>query len=1079
MGRKRINDKESKIGWFVPLGLLIVIFIITISSVHSQSKDIKFDDVLDKDKVLLVDVIKIDNRSYNPICERINFNLSRCDMVMEINPKINLKIEDEFFNASFEYVNGFYSVKEWGYDFIKSGKWVSQKKEVIDIKKNEKTYINLWAIIEGEEFKIDAIPILFNDDSKLTKFALWESQTSGTIDGSLPLNHVAYGFMIGFTFTATSNHVFGTLGWLLHNSANATKNTYFNVSLYSTSGSPALPTTFIRRIGTRDYSYEELNTYPSINNVSDYFNITDNTFNVTNTTIYAVLFSGVVPMGGDCGDCDITDMGLPSDYGGGTNAVYSQGNSSTTWASMLNYNSFYVIYDDEGVVYEVENTAPIFNPITNFSLARGYEVNYTLNLWDYISDNGNNDSLTYDWTVNNSNVVDLYIENSTGNAIFTLKNGMFGSIDVYINVSDSGYLSDSTDFTLTVENTPNPVFNQITNISSNEDFGSVNYNLSSYITDYVGSNSLLTYNWTISNTIVTISIDNVTGDMNVSSIANLSGSTDILITTIDQNGLNTPMLFNVLMTSIDDIPWMDLISNNTITLLKNTNGEIISNLSLYFRDVEDDNSPYNQLVVTNESRVNCSISINELNCSANNNFLGNFIITYYAEDNNSGGYALQDFEINIIRNGTIEIYEDLHNSQTDGNSATTWISNTGTDNRCNNTRDTQPFVANGTFNLGNTSFLLSKLGETDNGNITMNIFNGNNINGTPVDFIASLGLFPVSDLTVDPTNILATFYNVSMGTIQLVDKGNYTFVANCEGCDNTTAIAWRGRLSAGGTMNLFFDENDAYNYWNGVDNHDNTYYAYSMGISSDYEPNIEPIDNFNLDKNFGNHLVYIDDNISDLEENNSNLTINLYMNDSSIFNLSINGTELNFSSMLDMYGSVEVVIEVIDISYSNSSTMFIVTVDKYKGLFCNYEENPVLRSFINVICRQVDGDIDIKNYIIKVKSNNTILGIYPDNVKVKEFGYINYFTSKNGIVNGYYAKGKLYPSNIFTVEVMSNDLLYYSSFEINPKYRSMDSIDERAIWMGLNANYLAILFISIIIMMVLLIIIYMVWRMIR
>ncbi len=124
-------------------------------------------------------------------------------------------------------------------------------------------------------------------------------------------------------------------------------------------------------------------------------------------------------------------------------------NSGTLELGVLNaYEVVFLNYTQEQ-----GNTPPSFQPISDFSLDEDFSplsIDLSLNVSD-LEDATN--LLTYNWTLNDS-IFSLSIDNSTGIATFTSLSNAFGSVLVDISVVDTGGLSNSTEFTVTVNDLP-------------------------------------------------------------------------------------------------------------------------------------------------------------------------------------------------------------------------------------------------------------------------------------------------------------------------------------------------------------------------------------------------------------------------------------------------------------------------------------------------------------------------------------------------------------------------------------------------------------------------------------------------
>ncbi|MCG2702522.1 cadherin-like domain-containing protein, partial [Candidatus Parcubacteria bacterium] len=96
------------------------------------------------------------------------------------------------------------------------------------------------------------------------------------------------------------------------------------------------------------------------------------------------------------------------------------------------------------------NDNPLFEPITDFSKAEDFTA-FDLNLSGNISDVESADNLlNISYTLNNSGVFSVSINNDTDVATFTAIANQFGSVEVNFTVVDPDGGSNTTSLTLTV-----------------------------------------------------------------------------------------------------------------------------------------------------------------------------------------------------------------------------------------------------------------------------------------------------------------------------------------------------------------------------------------------------------------------------------------------------------------------------------------------------------------------------------------------------------------------------------------------------------------------------------------------------
>mgnify|MGYP001618532804 CR=1 FL=1 len=164
--------------------------------------------------------------------------------------------------------------------------------------------------------------------------------------------------------------------------------------------------------------------------------------------------------------------------------------------------------------------------------------------------------------------------------------------DLYtFELNDSGNLGARYDWQIVVNSVnDNPFFNSIDGFSLNEDFGITELNISLNVSDVETAQPNLNYSITNSDTsIITVSIENGTGNFTMESIANVSGTSMINITVVDEGDLIESTNFTITVNAVNDppsIPILHLPLNGT-TLSTNLTFEW-NNVS----DVEGDQINY-------------------------------------------------------------------------------------------------------------------------------------------------------------------------------------------------------------------------------------------------------------------------------------------------------------------------------------------------------------------------------------------------------------------------------------------------------------------------------------------------------
>ena len=398
-------------------------------------------------------------------------------------------------------------------------------------------------------------------------------------------------------------------------------------------------------------------------------------------------------------------------------------------------------------VINAVNDQPLFNDISNFSINEDdqlAELNISLNISDI------DDPLTdlnYTITENNSLFSILAVENGTGNFTYQPSGNLTGTTTINITVIDNngtGLIeSDTFDITINAVN-DKPFFNLIENISVNEDFNNFDLNLSDNVSDVEDIDANLVFDFTSNNSgIVTILVDNSTGNMSFVPVANQSGDTTINLTVIDTGGLTESTEFTLTINAINDIPSIPILHLplNATTLSTNLTFEW-NNIS----DVEGD-------------QINYTIEISD-----------NITFSYTNYSNST---------IFETTNVTIDVVESLNDSEyywrviafdgTDNSSDFSEVRTVTVDNTPSLVNLIQP--ENKTYFSSLLNLEISSSG--DENTIWYNIDNGANITITEnISFTNSLGdhiLFAFTNDSLGNENGTSVSYNI--GGVTVIDTG--------------------------------------------------------------------------------------------------------------------------------------------------------------------------------------------------------------------------------------------------------------------------------------------------------------------
>lgn len=216
--------------------------------------------------------------------------------------------------------------------------------------------------------------------------------------------------------------------------------------------------------------------------------------------------------------------------------------------------------------------------------------------------------------MNDISILTLDIANTTGVGTFTAGANASGSALVTISVVDTGGLSNSTEFTITVTSTNDaPWIDQPNNITMSEDNGTSTIYTSTEVNnsfrDVEDDQTPTTL--TLLSQSDTAAVSCTLGDgIACTSVANQSGSNTLTLEMNDSSDSAVRQLVTVTVDAVNDAPWTDQLGNVTMGEDNGTSTIYTSaQLNNSFRDVEDDQTPttITLLSQSNATAVNCSV----------------------------------------------------------------------------------------------------------------------------------------------------------------------------------------------------------------------------------------------------------------------------------------------------------------------------------------------------------------------------------------------------------------------------------------------------------------------------------------
>jgi len=201
-----------------------------------------------------------------------------------------------------------------------------------------------------------------------------------------------------------------------------------------------------------------------------------------------------------------------------------------------------------------------------------------------------------------------------------------------------------------------PSFEPMSSFSLNEDFGSYEFSILGNVSDLEDDDSILTYNWSLSNGNIVLGVVNETGIVTFSSVGNATGTIDVIISVVDSSYLSNSSSFTVTLNAVDDAPWADALPDSTV--VEDTGSFFAwlwSVIVSVWHDVEDLFPSSVEIVSqSNESVVSCSL---EEVITLNTTFTTSPILLYNFDGNllDSSGNGF-----NATAVGTVTFVDNLY-----------------------------------------------------------------------------------------------------------------------------------------------------------------------------------------------------------------------------------------------------------------------------------------------------------------------------------------------------------------------------------------------------------------------------------
>ncbi len=191
----------------------------------------------------------------------------------------------------------------------------------------------------------------------------------------------------------------------------------------------------------------------------------------------------------------------------------------------------------------------------------------------------------------------------------------------YCNDTLSNKNVTTENYTVMIESAPS--WSPIANIDRNEDFAQFTLDLSANISDILTEDTDLQVSYNVNNSNVSLSFDNSTNILTISSVANASDTANISLVLVDSVGLTSFESFDLVLSPVNDAPWWNPIAD----IEKNEDfAQFSLDLSANISDVEDSDTDLQISYMTNDSSI---INITSLVNSTN-------IVTFDSLANTSG-----------------------------------------------------------------------------------------------------------------------------------------------------------------------------------------------------------------------------------------------------------------------------------------------------------------------------------------------------------------------------------------------------------------------------------------------------------
>ncbi|MFH1641535.1 MAG: tandem-95 repeat protein [Nanoarchaeota archaeon] len=269
-------------------------------------------------------------------------------------------------------------------------------------------------------------------------------------------------------------------------------------------------------------------------------------------------------------------------------------------------------------------------------------VNTTLNLTAYFSDI-DGDDLNY--TNIGAQNITVEINNDTGIVTITPSANYTGTNYVIFYAYDKDRLNTSSNnvtLNITAVNDAPTLLSNIPNMTWNEDRINTTLNLTIYFSDIDGDD--LNYS-KISTPNITVEINNYTGIVTITPLANYSGTSYVIFYAYDKDRLNTSsnnITLNI--TAVNDAP--ALVSNIPNMTWNEDTINTTLNLTAYFTDIDGDDLNYSKISAPNITvEINNDTGIVTITPSAN--YTGTSYVIFYAYDKDRLNASSNNISLNI------------------------------------------------------------------------------------------------------------------------------------------------------------------------------------------------------------------------------------------------------------------------------------------------------------------------------------------------------------------------------------------------------------------------------------------------